>query len=77
MSNAGDRIVAAIGRLGRNHDIGIIWQFDDRKCNATSGPNALAGFPFADGEAEHLDRVEAIAAALEALADASEAQANA
>lgn len=76
MTTLAERFEAAINRIERDHDFGIIWQHDDRKCGVTVGPNCLAGFAFANGEAEHLNRFEALVLAAEAAADASEKRAG-
>ncbi len=65
------RFVAALALFERDHDFGIMWEHDDRKAGVVVGPNALAGFPFASGQAEHLNRLEAIVLAVEAAAQAS------
>lgn len=71
------RLGLAISRFERDHDFGIIWDFDGRKANVAVGPNALAGFAYATGEAENLNRFEAIVLACEEAADASEARSKA
>lgn len=72
-----ERFAKALGSFERDHDLGIVWEHDHRRAGVVVGPNALAGFPFAKGEAEHLDRFEAIVMAVENAAEVSALRARA